>query len=71
MHSFLWYGAESTTQSMQMQIIDALRFGERSKASSLLLSLTHGNYSPRANDFVSILKYCARSPDPLVSYNTI
>lgn len=61
------YGTESTTRSMQMQIVDALRCGERSKASNLLLDLGHGNHSLRPADFVHILNYCARSPDPLVS----
>ena len=53
---------------MQMRIVHALCLGERSKASSLLLKLGRGNYSLRANDFIYILNYCARSPDPLVSY---
>ncbi|KAM6600779.1 hypothetical protein CsatA_020388 [Cannabis sativa] len=60
----------SITKPMQMQIVDALRLGERSKASSLLLSLHHGNFSKRANDFVYILSYCARSPDPLFVLET-
>lgn len=67
---FLVYGTESTTRSTQMQIVDALRLGERSKASNLLLDLGHGNHSLRPDDFVHILNYCARSPDPLVSKMT-
>ena len=65
--TILWYGAETTAKSMQMQIVDALRFGEKSKAFELLSSLGNGNYSLKANDFIDILSYCARSPDPLVS----
>ncbi|XP_048331693.1 pentatricopeptide repeat-containing protein At1g76280 isoform X2 [Ziziphus jujuba] len=61
---------ETTTKSMQMQIVHALRMGDRSKASSLLSSLGHGNYSLRADDFVDILTYCARSPDPLFVLET-
>ena len=61
------YGTGSTTGSMQMQIVNALHLGERSKASNLLLDLGHGNNSLRPDDFVNILNYCARSPDPLVS----
>ncbi|XP_062092087.1 pentatricopeptide repeat-containing protein At1g76280 isoform X2 [Humulus lupulus] len=57
-------------QLLNMQIVDALCSGERSKASSLLLSLRHENYSLRANDFVFILNYCARSPDPLFVMET-
>ena len=52
---------------MQMQIVDALRLGERGQASNLLLNLGHGNDSLRADDFIDILNYCAKSPDPLVS----
>lgn len=51
---------------MQMQIVHALRLGDRHKASDLLSSLGRGNYSLRADDFVHILTYCARSPDPVV-----
>lgn len=67
---FLVYGRESIARSMQMQIVDALRLGERSKASNLLLDLGHGNYSLRPDDFVHILNYCARSPDPLFVMET-
>lgn len=61
----LWHGAESTTRGMQIQIVDALRLGERGKASNLLLNLSQGNDLLGADDFVYILNYCARSPDPL------
>ncbi|KAF3445911.1 hypothetical protein FNV43_RR11088 [Rhamnella rubrinervis] len=61
---------ESTTMSMQMQIVHALRVGDRHKASDLLLSLGHGNDSLRADDFVHILTHCARSPDPVFVLET-
>lgn len=64
---FLAYGTESSTRYLRMKIVDSLRLGERSKASNLLLDLGHGSYSLRPDDFVHILNYCARSPDPLVS----
>lgn len=67
----LAYGTESTTRSMQMQIVDALHLGDRSKASNLLLDLGHGNHSLRPDDFVHILNYCARSPDPLFVMETL
>ncbi|KAK7321837.1 hypothetical protein VNO77_32824 [Canavalia gladiata] len=51
--------------SMQMQIIKALCSGDRRKASDLLLDFGSRSHSLTANDFVDILKYCARSPDPL------
>lgn len=66
-HEVSWHSAESITRSMQMQIVDALRLGERGKASNLLLNVGHGNDSLRADDFIYILNYCAKSPDPLVS----
>lgn len=59
-------GAGSTTRVMQMQIVDALRLGERRRASDLLLEFGYGSHSLRADDFVDIIKYCGRSPDPLV-----
>ncbi|XP_038691234.1 pentatricopeptide repeat-containing protein At1g76280 isoform X3 [Tripterygium wilfordii] len=58
------------TKTAQMQIVSALRLGERSRASSLLLDLGHGNHALRADDFVDILSYCASSPDPLFVMET-
>ena len=66
-HEVSWHSAESITRSIQMQIVDALRLGERSKASNQLLNLGRGNDLLRADDFVYILNYRAKSPDPLVS----
>lgn len=51
----------------QKQIVDALVFGERSRAVSLLYDFSLGNNKLSANDFASILQTCARLPDPLVS----
>ncbi|KAK2971799.1 hypothetical protein RJ640_018488, partial [Escallonia rubra] len=59
-------GMKPVTGSVQMQIINALHLGERSRASTLLSDLGHRNHSMRVDDFVRILEYCARSPDPLV-----
>ncbi|XWS20860.1 hypothetical protein CRYUN_Cryun30bG0005200 [Craigia yunnanensis] len=67
---FLGYGEESITKSLQVQIVDALRLGERSIASSLLFDLGKGNHSLKADDFVYILNHCARSPDPLFVMET-
>ncbi|XP_019453377.1 PREDICTED: pentatricopeptide repeat-containing protein At1g76280 [Lupinus angustifolius] len=55
----------SYSWSVQKQIVDALRLGERTKASDLLLDFGHKSSSLRAGDFVDIFKYCAESPDPL------
>lgn len=57
--------AEST-KFMQRQIVDALRVGDRSSASNLLMELGQEKHSLTADNFVGILSYCARSPDPLV-----
>lgn len=59
-------GAASATRIMQMQIVNALRLGERRRASNLLLDFGYRSHSLRADDFVDIINYCARSPDPLV-----
>ncbi|XP_027364853.1 pentatricopeptide repeat-containing protein At1g76280 isoform X2 [Abrus precatorius] len=55
----------TTGLSMQMQIVKALCLGERRKASDLLSGFGSGSHSLTADNFVDILKYCARSPDPL------
>ncbi|KAI5341809.1 hypothetical protein L3X38_009684 [Prunus dulcis] len=69
-HEVSWHSAESITRSIQMQIVDALRLGERSKSSNQLLNLGCGNDLLRADDFVYILNYRAKSPDPLFVMET-
>ncbi|KAF8106841.1 hypothetical protein N665_0130s0015 [Sinapis alba] len=61
---------ESTRKILEEQIVDALRSGERPGASALLSKLIHGNNSLSADDFHGILKYCARSPDPVFVMET-
>ncbi|CAH8330313.1 unnamed protein product [Eruca vesicaria subsp. sativa] len=61
---------ESTRKILQEQIVDALRSGERPGASALLSKLIHGNNPLSADDFHGILKYCARSPDPVFVMET-
>lgn len=56
---------------MQEEIVDALRLGERNRASYLLSELVHENHTLRAGDFVYILQYCSRAPDPLVGIHLI
>ncbi|KAL1190046.1 Pentatricopeptide repeat-containing protein [Cardamine amara subsp. amara] len=77
MHVFSYAGNEfircpdeSTRKILQVQIVDALRSGERPGASALLLKLLQGNYPLTADDFHDILKYCARSPDPVFGMET-
>ncbi|XP_022132697.1 pentatricopeptide repeat-containing protein At1g76280 isoform X2 [Momordica charantia] len=55
---------------MQMQIVDALRLGDRSSASNLLMELGQEKHSLTADNFVRILSYCAGSPDPLFVMET-
>ncbi|KAA8537422.1 hypothetical protein F0562_026891 [Nyssa sinensis] len=69
-HGYFGYERESIIRSVQVQIVNALRLGDRSRASSLLSDLGHRNQSLRAHDFVYILEYCARSPDPLFVMET-
>ncbi|KAI4388505.1 hypothetical protein MLD38_000826 [Melastoma candidum] len=66
------YGSsgEYVPRHIQMQIINALRSGDRTRASKLLLNLSEGNQSPRAGDFIHLLDYCAKSPDPLFAVET-
>ncbi|PSS31201.1 Pentatricopeptide repeat-containing protein [Actinidia chinensis var. chinensis] len=66
----LGYVMKPVMRSVQMQIVNALRLGERSKASSLLSDIACRSNSLTANDFVYILEYCARSPDPLFVMET-
>lgn len=61
---------ESTTDSILKQIVSALHMGERSRASALLLELGQEKKSLKPHNFVPILQYCARSPDPLLVLET-
>ncbi|KAJ7962421.1 Pentatricopeptide repeat [Quillaja saponaria] len=61
---------KSITRSRPMEIVDALRMGERRRASDLLLEFGQGSQLLRANDFIDIFNYCARSPDPLFVMET-
>ncbi|GAY48998.1 hypothetical protein CUMW_115890 [Citrus unshiu] len=69
-YEFLGHKEESISKATQMQIVDALCRGERSRASHLLLNLGHAHHSLGADDFFHILNYCARSPDPLFVMET-
>ena len=65
-NEFIQCQDESTRKVLREKIIDALRSGERPGASALLSKLIHGNNPLSADDFHGVLKYCARSPDPVV-----
>lgn len=54
------------TRYAQIQIINALRAGDRERASTMLLNLVNANGSLGPDDFSIVLDYCAKTPDPLV-----
>ncbi|KAK4387867.1 Pentatricopeptide repeat-containing protein [Sesamum angolense] len=61
---------ESIARPMQEAIVNALHMGERSRASHLLSELGREGQALQAADFISILQYCARTPDPLFVMET-
>ena len=54
------------TKYTQLQIVNALRLGERERAFKMLLNLDNANHSLGPDDFTFVLDYCAKTPDPLV-----
>ncbi|GER36932.1 pentatricopeptide repeat-containing protein [Striga asiatica] len=58
------------SRSMQEEIVNALHSGDRSRASCLLSELSNRSLPLQARDFVSILQYCAKAPDPLFVMET-
>ncbi|KAK6116789.1 hypothetical protein DH2020_049522 [Rehmannia glutinosa] len=65
-----YWPREPIARSVQEQIVNALHLGERSRASHLLSELGSGGQALQAGDFISILQYCARTPDPLFVMET-
>jgi hypothetical protein len=53
-------------RSMQADIVNALRRGDRQRASMILSNLQNTNWQLDKEDFSYILEYCAEAPDPLV-----
>ncbi|MCL7040033.1 hypothetical protein MKW94_010790 [Papaver nudicaule] len=58
------------TYSLQREIINALRLGKRVEATNLLWSLSSRSDSLRDDDFIYILDYCAKAPDPVFVLET-
>ncbi|XP_019702035.1 pentatricopeptide repeat-containing protein At1g76280 isoform X2 [Elaeis guineensis] len=58
------------TSFAQQQVVNALRIGDREKASKLLLNIGHVNGFLSVDDFAYILEYCAQTPDPLFIMET-
>ncbi|MQM20518.1 hypothetical protein Taro_053540 [Colocasia esculenta] len=55
---------------LQKQIVSMLRLGVKDKASQMLLNFQNYPSILRAEDFLHILDYCARAPDPLFVVET-
>lgn len=64
--TFCFFG-DTITNSLGLQVVNALQLGRRSQASDMLSGYGAASYELNAEDIVYILEYCARSPDPLVS----
>ena len=52
---------------MQTDIVNALRKGDRQRASIMLSNLQQTKEALTSEDFSYILEYCAEAPDPLVN----
>lgn len=53
------------SRTAQQKIVNALRRGDRERASAMLSEIALNN-SLSAGDFSYILEYCAEAPDPMV-----
>ncbi|KAL9248859.1 Pentatricopeptide repeat-containing protein [Drosera capensis] len=61
----LLLGGDSFPVSFGGQIVNALRHGDRIKASNMLSNFTAGTSVRNEDDLLFVLDYCAKSPDPL------
>jgi len=56
---------------MQSEVVNALRRGDRQRASMLLSNFHHTKEALTKEDFSYILEYCAEAPDPLFVMETL
>ncbi|XP_078148085.1 tetratricopeptide repeat (TPR)-like superfamily protein isoform X2 [Carex rostrata] len=63
-----WMGSLAS-RTAQQKIVNALRGGDRERASAMLSEIALNN-SLSAGDFSYILKYCAEAPDPMFILET-
>ncbi|KAI3894007.1 hypothetical protein MKX03_034900 [Papaver bracteatum] len=63
-------GPKPITYNLQQEIVNALRLGKRDEAVNLLWKLSSGSDSLRDDDFIYILDYCAKAPDPVFVLET-
>ncbi|KAI3947761.1 hypothetical protein MKX01_034426 [Papaver californicum] len=64
------YEPKPITYNLQVEIVNALRLGKRDEAINLLWKLSSGSVSLRDDDFIYILDYCAKAPDPVFVLET-
>jgi hypothetical protein len=62
--NFTW--KTSLVRSVQADIVNALRRGDRQRASMILSNFQNTDWALTKDDFSYILEYCAEAPDPLV-----
>jgi len=62
--NFTW--KNSLVRSVQADIVNALRRGDRQRASMILSNFQNTDWELTKDDFSHILEYCAEAPDPLV-----
>ncbi|CAN6204761.1 unnamed protein product [Urochloa humidicola] len=66
---FTW--KTSLVKYMQADIVNALRRGDRRRASMILSNFQNTNRTFTTEDFSYILEYCAEAPDPLFVMETL
>lgn len=66
---FTW--KTSFVRPMQSEVVNALRRGDRQRASLILSNFHHTKESLTKEDFSYILEYCAEAPDPLFVMETL
>ncbi|XP_021843878.2 pentatricopeptide repeat-containing protein At1g76280 [Spinacia oleracea] len=64
------YRRDTITNSLGLQVINALQLGHRSQASDILSDAGAAGHALNVEDIVYILEYCARLPDPLFVMET-
>ncbi|CAD6224551.1 unnamed protein product [Miscanthus lutarioriparius] len=66
---FTW--KTSFVRPMQSEVVNALRRGDRQRASLILSNFHHTKEALTKEDFSYILEYCAEAPDPLFVMETL
>ncbi|KAM3315946.1 hypothetical protein ACQJBY_034214 [Aegilops geniculata] len=69
-HDFTWK-TSMASRFVQTDIVNALRKGDRQRASIMLSNLQQTKEALTSEDFSYILEYCAEAPDPLFVMETL